>query len=82
VVNVTEVVPVVIDDRAGALAELLGHLEEAGLGVEYMYPFAIPPAAGKAALLFRFEQPNEALQVLRKHGVNVLDAEALLALRA
>jgi hypothetical protein len=82
VVNVTEVVPVVIDDRAGALAELLGHLEEAGLGVEYMYPFAVPPAAGKAALLFRFERPNEALEVLRRHGVNVLDAEQLLALRA
>ena len=82
VVNATEVVPVVIDDRAGALAGLLGHLEEAGLGVEYLYAFPVRPAAGKAAFLFRFEKADEALQVLRRHGVSVLDAETLLALKA
>lgn len=82
VVNVTEVVPVVVDDRAGALAELLDHLEEAGLGVEYMYAFALRPAEGKVALLFRFERPDEALQVLRRRGDHVVDAAALLALKA
>jgi hypothetical protein len=82
VVNVTEVIPVVIEDRVGALADLLGHLEEAGLGVEYLYPFAVKPSAGKAALLFRFERPEEAIQLLRRRGVNVLDAETLLSLKA
>lgn len=82
VVNVTEVVPVALADRAGALAELLGHLEEAGLGVEYMYAFPVRSTAGLAALLFRFERTEEALQVLRLRGVQVLEPEALLALRA
>ena len=82
VVNVTEVVPVAIADRAGALAELLAHLEEAGLGVEYMYAFPVRSTAGQAALLFRFERPEEALQVLRLRGVQVLEPEGLLALRA
>jgi len=81
VVNVTEVVPVEVEDRPGALADLLGHMEEAGLGVEYVYAFAVAPAARKAAMIFRFEQPDEALSVLRLRGVKVLDAEALLALR-
>jgi hypothetical protein len=81
VVNVTEVLPLEVEDRPGALADLLGHMEEAGLGVEYMYAFAVAPAARKAVMIFRFEKPDEALQILRLRGVQVLSAEALLALK-
>jgi hypothetical protein len=81
VVNVTEVVPVEVENRAGGLAEVLAHMEQAGLGIEYMYAFALSARAGRAALIFRFERPDEALGVLRLRGVKVLDAEALLALK-
>ncbi len=81
VVNVTEVVPVEVENRPGALAELLGHLEEAALGVEYLYAFAVSPSARKAGLVFRFERPEEALAVLRRHGVKVIDAAEIQALQ-
>jgi hypothetical protein len=80
-VNVTEVLPVDVDDRPGALAELLAAVEEAGLGVEYLYACGVGPHAGKVPLVFRFEKPDEALRVLEARGVRVLQAEELVALR-
>jgi hypothetical protein len=81
VVNVTEVVPVEVENRPGGLADVLAQMEQAGLGIEYMYAFAVGARAGKAALIFRFEQPDEALLALRSRGVRVLEAEELLALK-
>src|SRR4030067_1825770 len=40
VVNVTEVVPIEVDDRPGGLAGALAALEGAGLGAVAMYAFA------------------------------------------
>jgi hypothetical protein len=81
VVNVTEVVPVEVDNQPGALAGVLEAIEKGGLGIEYMYAFAIGPRPGKAALIFRFEKPDEALRTLKMGGVRVLEAEELLALK-
>ncbi|HEX7622870.1 MAG TPA: amino acid-binding protein [Anaeromyxobacteraceae bacterium] len=79
VVNVAEVVPVEVDDRPGGLAAALAALEQARVGVEYMYPFAAGPRAGKAAIVFRFDDTERALAVLAERGLRVPDAEELLA---
>jgi hypothetical protein len=81
VVNLTEVVPVEVENRPGGLAEVLAHMEQAGLGIEYLYAFALGARPGRAALIFRFEEPDEALRALRARGVRVLEAEELLALK-
>jgi hypothetical protein len=81
VVNVTEVVPVEVDDRPGGLASVLDVMEKASLGIEYMYAFAMGPRAGTAALIFRFEKPDEALALLRQRGIRVLEAEQLLSVK-
>ncbi len=81
VVNVTEVVPVEVEDRPGGLAAVLALVEEAGLSVEYMYAFAAGAARGKAAIVFRFEEPDRALAALAERGVRVLDGDALLSER-
>ena len=78
VVNVTEVVPLEVDDRPGGLALALAAIEQAGLGVEYMYPFAAAPHPGKAAIVFRFEDMPRALEALAGRGLRVLQAEELL----
>src|SRR5919201_2716650 len=49
VVNVTDVMPIEVDDRAGGIAATLVAIEEAGLGVEYLYAFASAHPPGKAA---------------------------------
>jgi len=78
VVNVTEVVPIQVDNKPGGLAAVLAAIEEAGLGVEYMYDFAARATPGKAAVIFRFEDPDLAIEALGKAGVRILTSEELL----
>jgi hypothetical protein len=78
VVNVAEVAPIEVDDRPGGLAAALAAIEQAGLGVEYMYAFAAGPRPGKAAIIFRFEDMAAAVGALRARGLRVLEADELL----
>lgn len=82
VVNVTEVVPIEVDDRPGGLAEALERIEGAGLGIEYMYAFARGPKPGKAAIVFRFEDADRALAAVKARGLRVLAAEDLIGASA
>ena len=78
IVSVTDVVPIQVDNRPGGLAAVLGAIEAAGLGVEYMYDFAARATLDKAVIVFRFEDPDRALEVLKTAGVRVLTSEELL----
>jgi hypothetical protein len=78
IVSMTEVVPVQVDNRPGGLAAVLGSIEAAGLGVEYMYDFAARATPEKAVIIFRFEDPDRALDVLKSAGVRILTSEELL----
>ena len=71
VVAVTEVLAVEVADRPGGLVELLGLFEKAGLNIEYMYAFTIRKG-DRAILVFRFENPEAALDALQKSGVNIV----------
>ena len=78
VARVTEVVPVEVANKPGGLAEVLSAIEAAGLGVEYMYDFGVASRGGKAAIIFRFENPDAALAALESAGVRVLSGEEVL----
>ncbi len=82
VVNVTEVLPVEVDDRAGGLAAVLASIETAGLGIEYMYAFASGSRDGRAVVVFRFEDPDRALELLKARGLRVVDPCELLRRKA
>jgi hypothetical protein len=71
VVKVTEVLAVEVADEPGGLARILEVVDRAGLNIEYMYAFT-EKRGGKAALVFRFENPDAAWQILKANGVNVL----------
>jgi len=79
VVKVNEVLALDVEDRPGGLARVLDVLDQAKLAVEYMYAFTCDARGHKAALLFRFENPDAAIAVLKQHGVRVLESEELLA---
>lgn len=81
VVNVAELLPVEVDDRAGGLAQVLERIDRSGIAIEYLYAFASPPTPGKAVLLFRYEDPLAARRALTSWGVKVLSAEELFAKR-
>ena len=78
VVRMTEVVPVEVENKPGGLAKAHNAIEEAGLGVEYMYDFGAASRGGKAAIIFRFEDPDAALAALAAAGVRVFSREELL----
>ena len=71
VVNVSDVVAVDEDDQPGGLAQMLGILAEAGINIEYMYAFALRRNV-RAVLLFRFEDPDAAIEVLQKAGIGIV----------
>ena len=78
IVSVTEVVTIAVDNRPGGLAAVFDAIEGAGLGVEYMYDFAARATPDKAAIIFRFEDPNRAIEALKSAGVRILTSEELL----
>jgi len=78
-VRKTKVVAVKVEDRPGGLHNLLSILKEAGINVEYMYAF-IQHSGEKAIMIFRFDQPEEAIRVLTQKGVTVVDGNTLSTL--
>jgi len=71
VVNVTEVVAVEVPDRPGGLAHLLEVFENTDTNIEYMYAFTFG-RGDTAVLIFRFDNPDAAIERLRAAGVNVV----------
>lgn len=71
VVNVTPVIAIEVPDRPGGLAALLEAIEQVGMNVEYMYAFTFR-TEDRAIIVFRFENPDEAIGVLQTCGVNMI----------
>ena len=78
-VSLTDVVAVEIPDRPGGLAGVLDALCSASVNVEYMYAF-VEKATDKAVVIFRFDDADVAIQVLKKAGVSTLKAETVYSL--
>lgn len=76
IVKDSYVVAVEVPDKPGGLAEVLKILGSKGFNVEYMYAF-FEQLQNKALLIFRFENPEEAVRVLTQNGVNVASEEKL-----
>jgi hypothetical protein len=72
VVNVTEVVAIEVGDRPGGLADLMAVFENTGINIEYMYAFPFG-RQDRAVLIFRFDQPDAAIERLQAAGINVVD---------
>ena len=73
VVNVTEVVAIEVPDQPGGLANLLQVLDDSPVNVEYMYSFAFG-RGDTAVLIFRFDQPDAAIELLQRAGISVVDS--------
>jgi len=71
VANVTEVVATEVTDKPGGLATILEVLDDAALNVEYMYAFTFR-RGDKSILVFRFDEPDQAVKVLQAHNINVI----------
>ena len=78
-VGTTEVVAVEVPDRPGGLSGILDSLGEEGINVEYMYAF-VEKSGDDAVVIFRFDDPDKAIAILRRSGVAIMAAEKVYAL--
>ncbi len=78
-VNKTEVVAVEVPDRPGGLSAILQTLDSEKINVEYMYAF-VERCGGNAVIIFRFDETDKAIAVLKSQSFNILDGERLYSL--
>ena len=78
VVKTADVLALTVPNRAGGLSEIFDILDRHNLSVEYMYAFTAGKAE-KAIIVFRFENPEEALAKISGEAVELISAEELFA---
>ena len=71
IITTTEVVSAVMEDKAGALYDILQALESANVNIEYMYAYT-GEVTGSANVVFRVDDIAGAEAKLRDAGVQVL----------
>ncbi len=78
VVKVTDMVALEVTDAPGGLAAILAALEKTHVNLEYMYGFT-QRKEGKGLLVFRFDDPDRAIDALQKKGINPVRSVELFA---
>ena len=71
IITTTEVVSAVMEDKAGALYDILQALESANVNIEYMYAYT-GEVTGSANVVFRVDDSEGAEAKLKEAGVQVL----------
>jgi len=74
----SDVVAVEVEDRPGALVDILKILKEAGINVEYTYAF-VERIEERAILIFRFDDVEKGIEALKAEGVTLLSSEEVLS---
>jgi hypothetical protein len=77
-VSRTIVVAVEVPDRPGGLHSILEVLSPNEINVEYLYAF-VEKSGENAVIIFRFDTPDKAIDVLLKNGFTVMPGEKLYA---
>lgn len=78
-VGKTEVVAAEVADKPGGLHNILKTLRGEGINVEYMYAY-VRHTGKDAVMIFRFDNIQGAVEVLKKSGVSVIDGEHLYSM--
>ena len=80
VVSQTEVIAVCIPDKPGGLGGVLAVLEGAQINIEYLYAFVGNTNTKNALVIFRVEDCDRAVEVLKEKGVQVVNEENVYSL--
>ena len=78
-VEKTKVVAIEVPDRPGGLSSILNTIKDEGINVEYMYAF-VEKSGENAIVIFRFDELEKSIDILRQAGVRILGGEELSAL--
>ncbi len=75
-VRKTKVIAVKLDDRPGSLYNVLKHLTENSISVEYAYAF-ITRVDDRACVILRVEDNDKAIDIFGKAGIPLLKPEEI-----
>lgn len=75
-VKITDVLAISVPDHPGALADVLSHLSDHAIGLEYLYSF-FRSHGDHALIIIRVDKPEEAVKVLQSAGVTLYTQEDL-----
>jgi hypothetical protein len=75
-VSKTVVVAVEVPDKPGGLHSIMEVLSKEGINVEYLYAF-VEKSGQNAVIIFRFDAPEKAIEVLLAHKFTVVTGEQL-----
>jgi len=78
-VEKTKVIAIEVPDKPGGLSSILDTIKDEGINVEYMYAF-VEKSGENAIVIFRFDELEKSVNVLRKAGVKIMEGEELSAL--
>lgn len=73
-VSCTSVIAIAVPDQPGGLASALEVLKDGSVGIEYMYAF-VGKSSTDALVILRVEEPEKAIELLKKTNIRVLSAE-------
>ena len=73
VVKLTDVVAIEVEDRPGGLARIIDILDKGRVNIEYMYAFTFG-RNNRAVLIFRFDDPDSAVELLDSEGIGIVGA--------
>ncbi|MDR0663857.1 MAG: amino acid-binding protein [Spirochaetaceae bacterium] len=68
----TDVLAVEISDTPGALAAVIELFRETKVNIEYLYA-SLEGSQGKAVVLFKLNDPDAGLKIIRESGVTLLE---------
>ena len=75
-VSKTPVVAVEVPDKPGGLHSIMEVVSNEGLNVEYLYAF-VEKSGENAVIIFRFDNPEKAIDVLLKNKFTVIPGDKL-----
>ncbi|MDD3243313.1 MAG: amino acid-binding protein [Eubacteriales bacterium] len=76
-VAVSEVLAVMVPDKPGGLADVLRIMNDADIGVEYLYSFVRKPEES-ALILFKVDDIQRAMDAMQHNGLRMVEQEELL----
>lgn len=78
-VSKTDVIGVEVPDSPGGLSKILQILDQNAVNVEYMYAF-VERSGDNAVIIFRFDNVDEAINVLSNNGIKILKSEKITSI--
>jgi hypothetical protein len=78
-VEKTKVIAIEVSDKPGGLSRILEIIKAEGINVEYMYAF-VEKSGENAIVIFRFDELEKSIEILRQAGIRILDGEELSTL--